>query len=266
MKKIFTIGSILTLLYSTNLYAEFNFSQTPTQLSTYYSSPFQTVQKVKKRLIENGFTIVAINKINEDEIITISNDELKATNSYVATLHLLIDYKNQKIRIQNPSYFGAAYLEEQYRYGQFKETLLSLLNVLGTMNETEEKIEFDQLASYKFMFGMPKLKDTISIAQGEGLLEKLKHHHIAYSLNLPNGSTLVGHHLSSEHLSFLSKINQTHNKLILPYEAIIKDREITILNPKYYLALSLPLLSIHEFMKIATTPDHIERDIREVYQ
>jgi len=265
MKRIFTIGSII-LLHSTNAYAEFNFSQPPTQLSTYYSAPFQTVQKVKKRLIENGFTIVAINKINEDEIVTISNSELKATNSYLATLHLLINHKRQEIRIQNPSYFGAAYLEEQYHYGQFKETLNALLLVLGTMSETEERVEFKKLASYKFMFGMPKLKDTISIAQGEKLLENLGDKHIAYSLKLPNGSTLVGHHLSSENISFLSKINQRQNRQILPYEAIIKNREVTILNPKYYLALSLPLLSMQEFMKIATTPEHIERNIREAYK
>ncbi|NEW60366.1 hypothetical protein GSY74_03650 [Sulfurovum sp. bin170] len=41
---------------------------------------------------------------------------------------------------------------------------------------------------------------------------------------------------------------------------------VTVLDPKYYLALSLPLLSMTEFMKIATAPDQIVKDIKRAYK
>lgn len=268
MKKrfIFTITALLT--FSSNLTAEFNFSKIPNRLSAYYSSPFQPIETLKNKLSSNGFEILATTKIiAEEEIITITNSELKATNTYMATLQLLVNNLKNEIRVQNPSYFGAAYLQENYRYGQFKTTLNALQKTLGTMQEVEEKISFKALPSYNFMFGMPKFQDSISIIYGNKLNSKLiKNPSIAYSLKLSNGATLVGHILQKKTNTFLEKIRQTQNAQLLPYESIIQNNEVTIMNPKFYLALSLPFLSMSEFMKIATTPNQIVKDIKRVYQ
>lgn len=120
------------------------------------------------------------------------------------------------------------------------------------------------------MFGMPYVEDTIEVAQGDDLVSKLSgpkaEKYIAYSVQLPNGATLVGHILNKRTNKFLKKIGQESNAQLLPYEAMIKDGKVTILDPKYYLALSLPLLSMTEFMKIATAPDQIEKDIKKAYK
>ena len=39
-----------------------------------------------------------------------------------------------------------------------------------------------------------------------------------------------------------------------------------MLDPKYYLAVSLPLLTMGEFMKIASAPGEIEKDIKRTYK
>jgi len=255
------------VVLTTNAVAEFNFNQTPEKLTAYYVSTIQPLDTLKLKLSNHGFEVLATTEIVSGEsVITITNAELKATNTYMATLQVLVNTINKEIRVQNPSYFGAAYLQDNYKYGQFKATLTALEATLGTMNTVKEKTDFNDLSSFSFMFGMPKLQDTISIAKGENLESKLSSPKIAYRLNLPNGTTLIGHVLRKKTNKFLKKIDQTQNAQLLPYEAMMQNGEVTVLDPKYYLALSLPLLSMGEFMKIATAPDQIVKDIKRVYK
>ena len=117
------------------------------------------------------------------------------------------------------------------------------------------------------MMGMPYVDETINVGEGADLESKLKDNkYVAYSLKLPNGATLVGHSLRSRTNKFLLKIDASHNAHILPYRSIIKDGKAEMLDPKYYLAVSLPLLSMGEFMQIASTPAEIEKDIKRTYK
>ena len=244
--------------------------EAPKDLSTYYVANPQTVEGLKEKLKTNGFTVLATTQILTGKtVITITNNELQQTNTFLATLQLLVNGENE-VRVQNPSYFGAAYLQKNYKYGQFSATLKALQAALGDMYEVEEKYELDDLAGYHFMFGMPFLNDTIRVAEGENLLGKLSGEksakYVAYTLTLPNGATIVGHKLRSRTNKFLQKIEAEGNANILPYEAMIKEGKAVILDPKYYLALSLPLLSMSDFMKIASAPDEIEKDIKRAYK
>ena len=267
MKKMITTCMAAAVVLTTSAVAEFNFAQAPEKLTTYYASAIQPLDSLKVKLGNNGFEVLATTEVLAGEsVITITNAELKATNSYMATLHVLVNTSKNEIRVQNPSYLGAAYLQDSYKYGQFKATLTALEATLGTMNEVEEKTDFDDLSSYRFMFGMPRLQDTISVIKGENLDAKLSSASIAYSIKLSNGATLVGHTLQKKTNKFLKKIGQEHNAQLLPYEAMIQNGEVTVLDPKYYLALSLPLLSMGEFMKIATVPDQIVKDIKSAYE
>jgi len=268
MKKTITSCVTALVLLTTSAVAEFNFDKAPEKVTAHYLAGTQTVDAIKTKLTANSFTILATEEILKGEtVITITNDELKATNSYMATLHILVN-SNGEVRVQNPSYLGAAYLEG-YKYGQFKATLNALEKTLSKMIPVLQEKEFSELATYHFMFGMPYLDDTIEIKAADpiaSLTAPKADKHISYSLKLPNGATLVGHKLRKKTNKFLKKINQTHNAQLLPYESMIKDGKVTILDPKYYLALSLPLLTMGEFMKIATTPDAIEKEIAKAYK
>jgi len=244
--------------------------EAPEYLTTYYVSNPQSLDELKGKLKANGFTVLAVTSIlNGKMVITITNDELQKTNTLLATLHVLVNGEHE-VRVQNPSYFGAAYLQDKYKYGQFSETLKALQAALGDMYEVNDKFELDDLAKYQFMFGMPYLDDTITVAEGDDLLEKVEGEnaskYVAYTLELPNGTIIVGHKLKSRTKQFLKKIKVERNANILPYESMIKEGKAVILDPKYYLALSLPLLHMSDFMKIASSPEEIKKDIKRAYK
>ena len=242
----------------------------PPKLPTYYVAKLQSLDTLKAHLIVHGFTVLAVTPVLKGKtVVTVTYDTLKQTNTLLATLQIVVNV-NGEIRVQNPSYFGAAYLQKNYRYGQFSDVLTALQGVLGEMYASEEKFELKDLKKYQFMFGMPYLKDTITVAKGENLLSRLKkdpnRQYVAYTLTLPNGTVIVGHKLSSTTNGFLKKIGMERDANILPYESLIDGKKATILDPKYYLALSLPQLSMSDFMKIASAPGEIEKDIKRAYK
>ncbi len=261
MKKLF-ITITATILLITNVVA-YNFGSTPSKISAYFIAPAQPLKRIKEKLVDNGFKILAItNIIDNYNVITITNDELQATNTYMATIH--VNVNSLDIRIQNPSYLGAAFLGDEYKYGQFKSTVNALEKALGSLKDSKQKIDFDELKDYNFMIGMPKVDDTITLKRGKNLASKVKN--IAYKLTLPNGLILVGHKLSKKTNKFLKTLNEEKNAQILPYESMIFKDSVQILDPKFYLALSLPNLSMGQFMEIASIPDEIETEIRKAYR
>jgi hypothetical protein len=242
----------------------------PKKLTAYYTSNPQTVERVKYKLEINGFDILAVDEIFKNKtVISFTNETLQNTNSFLSVLHMLVS-EDVEIRVQNPSYFGAAFLQDQFKYGQFMETLQALESTLGEMYEVEDKLGLSALLNYHFMLGMPRFNDMIVVAKGEDIVERVSEtnttKYISYLLKLPNGSTLVGHKLDQKTYDYLKKIKAEKNAQIFPYEVMIKDKKAVMLSPKYYLALSLPLLSMTDFLKIASAPDEIEKDIRIVYE
>jgi len=242
----------------------------PKKLTAYYVATSQTIEELKAKLEASGFNILAIDEIFENEtVISFTNDELKNTNSFLSVLHMSVS-NDAGIRVQNPSYFGAAYLKDKFKYGQFTETLKALELALGEMYEVEDKLKLSNLSNYHFMLGMPRVDDTIVISRENNIVEKLSEinttKYISYMLKLPNGSTLVGHKLNQNTYDYLKKIKAENNAQIFPYEVMIKDKKAVMLSPKFYLALSLPLLSMTDFLKIASAPDQIEKDIKIVYK
>jgi len=242
----------------------------PKKITAYYTSNPQTVEKLKFKLEINGFDILAVDEIFKNEtVISFTNEALQNTNSFLSVLHMSVS-KGVEIRVQNPSYFGAAFLQDKFKYGQFMETLKALESTLGEMYEVEDKLGLSNLLNYHFMLGMPRFNDTIVVARGDDIVQRVidtnTTKHISYVLKLPNGSTLVGHKLDHKTYDYLKKIKAENNAQIFPYKVMIKDEKAVMLSPKYYLALSLPLLSMTDFLKIASAPDEIEKDIKIVYE
>src|SRR5210317_599400 len=145
----------------------------PEVLSTYYAAKAQSVKSVASKLKANGFSILATTTpIKGSTVITITNKELKATNTWLATLNVLVNEK--EVRVQNPSYFGAAYLGDSFKYGQFAGTLKSLQKALGDLHTVEHEFKLAKLPKYQFMMGMAYVNDTINVGEGADLETKLK--------------------------------------------------------------------------------------------
>ena len=219
---------------------------------------------------ENGFTILSEEEVLKGhKVLSITNPQLQATNTFMAVLNVHLNGTDE-IRVQNPSYLGAAYLGEHYKNGQFKDTLKALESALGDLYEVDDNYEAKELSGYQFMMGMPCFSDMIEVAEGEGLEKYITSpkasKYVAYTLKLPNGTLLVGHKLRGRTNKFLNKIAAERNTNLLPYQSLVKEGKAVILDPKYYLALSLPLLSMSDFMKIASIPDAIVKEINRAYK
>lgn len=242
----------------------------PEKLTAYYSANPQTVDGLIEKLKASGFEILGSTEILEGKtVVSVTNDQLKNSNTFLAALHILVD-GTEEVRVQNPSYFAAAYLRDNYKYGQFREVLEALQLALGDMYVTEDMIEFSRLKDYNFMPEMPLFNDFVELAEGDNLTDKLTGEdaskYISYSLKLPNGAILVGHKMRTRTNKFLNKIGEGKNAQLLPYHSMIKDGKAYMLDPTFYLALSLPRLSMEEFMKIASTPDEIGLSLRKAYR
>ncbi|HSR74864.1 MAG TPA: hypothetical protein VLL31_08470, partial [Sulfurovum sp.] len=137
----------------------------PEVLTAYYAAKAQSVDEVKSKLEANGFTVLATTMpIKGSTVITVTNEELKATNTWLATLNVLVNEK--EVRVQNPSYFGAAYLQDKFKYGQFAATLEAFQKALGDLYTVKDEFKLAKLPKYHFMMGMPYLNETITVAEG----------------------------------------------------------------------------------------------------
>jgi hypothetical protein len=242
--------------------------EVPAKLSAYYVSDFQTVESLTTKLLANDFEILSTTEILKGKtVISITSPELQNTNTFVAVINILVNEKDEEIRVQNPSYFAAAYLQGHFKYGQFSSTLKALKSALGDMYQVKDMVEYSSLKNYHLMFGMPYFLDTVRLARGHELNKLIdENKEILYSLKLPNGNTLVGHKMSLKTNSFLNKIEVANNAQLLPYQSMIKKRKAYMLNPKFYIALSLPLLEMIDFMKITNTPSDIVSSLKKDYQ
>lgn len=222
-------------------------------IPAYYDAKAAPIKVVKSKLHKAGFKILSQYRASGHTVITVTNSELKRSNSFIAALNIAVN-KNS-LRFQNPNYFGLA-----YGVGSFPKTLSAINKVFGNLKPSPDQLDASKLPKYHFMIGMPYFDEQIVVAKGTPKKR------VVYTLRLPNGSTLVGHKLSAQNRGFLSKIGVSNYACLLPYQSLIKGGTAKIMNPKYYIALSLPRLGMGQFMKISDIPDKIKTDIENDYK
>jgi hypothetical protein len=116
------------------------------------------------------------------------------------------------------------------------------------------------------MEGMPHYEDMIEVASGKDLLERIKNNkRVVFTQTLNNGATLIGIKLAKRTRKFTKKIGRG-NAGMLPYPILIENDTAKILDPKYYISYMYPLLTMNEFMTIATIPDAIVKDAKRVFR
>ena len=224
-------------------------------IPTYFVAKASTVSAVKGNLEGVGFEVLSTYKVTPSKtVITVTNSELKNANTFVSAINVLVN-ANKEVKVQNPNYYGLA-----YGVGKFPQTVNNLASALGTLKGSKEGLKASKLPKYHFMFGMPYFNEQIVVGGSTPTKSVL------YKLTLPNGSVLVGHKLSPANRGFLAKINSMDNAALLPYQSLISGGKAKIMNPKYYLAVSLPNLKMGDFMKISDIPTKIENDIKADYK
>ena len=247
------------------------------RISAFLRADIMDVKTATEKLKKAGFDVIATLPLDKKKkliSIVFTNSELnkmasKTNRGYMATLRLLIDPKNKQISITNPLYLGKAMLQEDYDEAVSKKVLLAITKEFSGLRNSFDKLKYSLLPNYQFMDGMPYYKDMEVIARGDDLLAKLERKKskkkVVFKLKLGNGSTLVGVKLSKRTRKFPKRIG-SKNAGMLPYPVLIENGEAKILEPKYYLALMYPQLSMEEFMTIATIPGAIIKDCTKIFR
>ena len=242
------------------------------RVSTYLRTSYMDSKDVVKSLKDNGFEIIGNEKLSPSLIsIVFTSDELKQLGEkspFISSLRVLLNKSKNQTTIQNPLYFGKAFLQDSFA----KESVLKVLKAINksfdNLKASSDKLKYTLLPKYQFMFGMPYYKDMIEIASSsnsKSLLSKLDKNSIVFSQKISDNKYLVGVKLSMKSEKFIDMIGN-QNALLLPYPIMIENGVAKILNPKYYIAISYPMLKMSQFMKISSIPDEIEADCKKLFR
>lgn len=247
------------------------------EISAYYYTAYADSAAVQEKLQAAGFDVLAVyaaTKNSETIVITcpgLKKMADKPMRGFGAVMRVLVDGENNRVAYMNPVYFEKAFMQDDLDYAIVLKVAEKLKAALGEGTPSPDKFEYDELAGYHFMVGMPYYQDTYTLAEGEtaALVEKLEAYKdgapIVFKLQVGVGRTLIGFDLSKRTKKFVKKIG-TQNAEVLPYTVLIEDGKATALAAKYYLAVSYPLLSMGEFMTIATVPGAIEKELEQPFK
>jgi len=246
------------------------------RVAAYLHAPFMKPQDVVKTLQGAGFTILATFKVDKKgsaTSITFTNAELQKASAknmrgFASALRITIDKKNKLLSISNPIYMLRAFMQDEYDAALAEKTLTTIRSSFKDLKNSDEVIKFRVLERFQFMEGMPRYADmqVIKKASNAALLQSAKKSKkIVYEQKLDNGSVILGVKLGKRTSKFIKKTGY-QNAGLLPYPVLIENGEAKILDPKYYIAVMYPLLKMSQFMKIATVPGAISKDIDKIFR
>jgi len=235
--------------------------------SAYFSAPYADTKTVTAKLKKAGFKVLTTYspaKKSYLKVIVVTNKALKSAASkpkrgFSAIQKVLVNTKAKTVLTTNPTYWLKAFLQKDYNANVANSTSKALGKALGKLTPTKDALDSEKLAGYHFMLGMPYYEDMLELKKGA---KGVKGKKALFSLKLANGSILYGVKMSKSAENFISTIGED-KALVLPYTILIENGNAYALHAKYYLAISYPLLTMGEFMKISSIPDTIERALKK---
>lgn len=257
--------------------AQANASEPEGEISAYLIGAPMESKAASEALESAGFEVVATYKsFKKGETIVFTSPALKTeaakeNRGFAGVLRLLVDNERNQISITNPVYFTKAFMQDDYNNQVAMDTLAAINKAFPGLKGSEDKWDFDELAGYHFMMGMPYYEDPSILGEGEqaDLIAKAdgykKGKNVIFKLKLSDNSTLYGYKLSKRTSKFVKKTG-TQNASILPYCVLVENGKAKALSAKYYIAISYPQLSMGEFMTIATVPGAVEKELQKPFK
>lgn len=246
------------------------------QVSLYLRGGLMEPDAVAAALEAAGFSVLGrfpVDKKAEMLSIIFTDDALqkaaaKPGRGFAASLRVLVDKNGKQISIMNPLYVSKAFLQDDYDAAAAEATLAKLRGAFTGLKNSDDHFKFEQLPTFQFMETMPYYQDRIEVGTGDtaALLEKARaSKQLAFEQSLPNGSVLVGVKLGSHTSEFVKKIG-SRNAGLLPYPVLIENGKALMLEPKYYIAVMYPQLSMSNFMAIAAVPGAISKACDNIFR
>jgi len=251
----------------------------PKVVHAYLIGKFMSAEEVSSKLTKAGFEVTGtylVNKKNKLQTVVYTSAALKAMankpgRGFMGIGRVLIDGKNNQVSFSNPVYFGKAFMQDSADYAAMKKVKDQLTSAFEGLKVSSDKWAYADLSDYHFMVAMPYYQDSIVIGEGsvDSLVKKAESYkkgksHL-FTVKLAENKYLVGYNLSKRTAKFPEKIG-VQNAGLLPYTILIENNEARILAPKFYLAVSYPQLTMGQFMKIATVPGAIEKDLSKPFK
>ncbi len=270
-KKLVSSISVALLLTSGTLFADMAGVAQGGKVSAYLKGALTDAEALKSKLSSAGFEILGESNNGGGTTIAFTCPTLKKLGSkphkgFAAVMRAFVNSNDGEISITNPLYFEKGYLGRGYDEVAAKKILSKLNSAIGGLKNSTDKLKNSKLSHYHFMIGMPYYEDMDTVAKGDHntLLSKIKATgKVAYELTLSPNVTVLGYNLDNN--SFVNTIG-TKDGILLPYPVLIEGNKAKILAPKYYIALSYPLLKMGQFMKISTVPGKIEDEIEAAFK
>lgn len=262
-KMITKILALSALLASTAISAQ------AAKISAYYTAPYASSKTVKSKLGKAGFNVLADYSPaghKNQHVMIITNKKLtalasKKSRGFAAIQRVMVDDSAKTVLATNPSYWLAAFMQKEYNAADATAVQNSMSKALGKLTPTKDLLDAGDLSGYHFMIGMPYYNEMIELKAGGKVNAKKK----VFELKLANGSKLVGVNMGKTTENFVDKIG-ADKSILLPYTILVEDGKGYALHPKYYIALSYPLLSMGEFMGISSIPDVIDRKLKKIFR
>jgi hypothetical protein len=242
------------------LVAFFTATSFASAIPAYYTAGYADAKTVKSKLQKAGFKVLSTSSPagkSNLKVLVFTNKALtsiasKKTRGFAAIQRVMVDSKAKTLRVTNPTYWLKAFMQKDFKAGSDKAIVGSLKKALGKLTATKDVLKAGDLSGYHFMMAMPYYEDMIEVnAKGKKKLFELK---------LANGSKLIAISMGKTE-GFVNKIG-ADKAILLPYTILIEGGKAYALHPKYYIALSYPLLSMGQFMDISSVPDAIEKALK----
>lgn len=243
------------------------------EVATYKIAAYASVEDTQSKLASAGFEVVGTYKGDAGTTVLFTSaqmkaDSNKATRGLAAVGRLLVDDERKQISIANPVYFGKAFMQDEYSHAASSAQLASLEKAFGPCKDSTDKWEFAGLEGYHFMVGMPYYQDVTVVGEGStadlvAKAQKAKGTTAVVKLSEDRYVAFVA--LDRRTNGFVKKIG-TQNGQLLPWAVLIEDGKAKALSAKYFIAISYPLLTMSEFMTIATVPGAIENDLKKIFK
>jgi hypothetical protein len=242
-------------------------------VATYKIGAYADVESTKSKLSSAGFDVVGTYKTDAGTSVLYTNAAMKAaankpTRGLAAVGRILVDDERKQISIANPVYFGKAFMQKEYSHATASAVLGSLEKAFGSLKDSTDKWEFAGLAGYHFMVGMPYYEDMSVVGEGSTA-------NLVAKAQAAKGTTAVVKLGEDRYVAFVSLDRRTNgfvkkigtqNGQLLPWAVLIEDGQAKSLIAKYFIAISYPLLTMTEFMTIATVPGAVEADLKKIFK
>lgn len=250
----------------------------------------------KTALTNNGFTIAGeYDPYAGAHIIVVTNDELKKAaashdrGGYIAAQRVSLTEMGGKVQVSytNPFYMAKAYHIES----ALPQTAAALKAALGHVQDfgPAKGLSEKGLAKYHYTFGMEYFDEPLELATQsshekavatveKNLNSKMGGAMQVYRIDIPGTSqTLFGVGMKAPNEGkkyqddkfIMSEIDfkPLRSTAHLPYEILVKDKEVEALHARFRIAINFPDLSMmgdNSFMNIMPTPDAIKELLTKV--